>query len=217
MKKIFSIIILVIINIYCYSQKSKELFDTLSFLLPERQLPFILSYDINKCSDFVLPLKKIPIAIANEFVCSQGISCQHGCDKRWYYGLLALGKISLTTSNKFFMFAFDLSAGCGEKAYIITYSQEGKMIDTLFFYGWGYISKPSELYKWGETYHLEAKIDEKMIITIYKKERLGKELMEGGKIKRREKRTTYKYRILDDGRFYKMEEKVVKDEFSFYE
>ncbi len=205
MKKLL-ITISLICSFECFSQ-SNTLFDSLLNILPQRNLPFILSFETKKSTQYDPP-SNVPLPIVQKLICNQEIDCNSECGKKHFNGLFAIGKFNINRNFHLVLLAFDLAPGCGEKTYLLSFDKKGKMIDTLIFFSRGYLIKPNENLKWGKAYHIEGEINNNLEIFITQNEDLGVE-NDGQK---REKSIKIKYIITDKGKFKNIEEKILKSD-----
>jgi hypothetical protein len=127
------------------------------------------------------------------------------------------GKFEANANYKLLLFPYNLPVGCFDRYLLTTFSNSGKLIDTLLIFGNGYLTKPNDRYPWGESYSIESEIMENLEINVHRKERLEDEYDKIKKGKRRDRKLEYRYSISPEGKFIKKEEILIKDEVSFYE
>ena len=210
---IFIIIFSCFLSVYSQKTEQKQDFEEYVALFPERAYPFIQTYnfDADNSTPFTPP-ENIPIKMYIDYATKQDFLAKK--DTICYMGLMAKGRFITNENYTLLLVAVDLEAGCGEENYLISYTPDGIIIDTLLTFGSGRLSPRN-----GErvTYKQDAEIGADSI-QLKRREMFGETIYgQNGELnKNRIKWYNSVYHISPEGKFICTQYAEGKEEYHYW-
>jgi hypothetical protein len=205
--KTIRIIFIAILALCCSQSNAQDLdFKTFSDIFPVRNYPFKLFYSDG--SEFETPLSDIPEKLYEKYVFQKNYFVVKKYEQICFSGFLALGQFVTDKPYKLLLIAKDSEvSGCGEEDHLLTYTQEGEIIDILFVFGRGtnYKNVKENPFRVESVIALDS-------ITVRRRETIGSLIKIGDK----KYKSTFKaynrvYHISPEGKFL-LDKEEIKDE-----
>jgi hypothetical protein len=210
--------ILVVIILWCLPVKAQLIlteqraYDEFIQLFPNRSYPFYLTFDYKSQTPYETPLPDIPQYLFQIYIFQQGFLLSKEKDSICFKGFMAKGRFPSKYDYNLVLLSIDLEAGCGEENYLVAYSMEGLIIDSLFVFGRGRLSNKSQ--RDIITFRQDASIHSDSIY-IKRTETFGESVREGTMFKDKIKIYEVLYHISEKGRFVKRRE-TIKDDVKYW-